>query len=145
MAIFGKSVFQSVLDELSSDAEAVPDEEAEPSVDSVVRGPNASFLLAETLDGAENDSPISDLYNDFGADAPGLPEVPAWAGRLSIQDVIADLALSGTMNEDELRRRRREFAHGNHPDRVSEVYKDEANTRMTIANMLIDDAIRKQT
>jgi hypothetical protein len=42
----------------------------------------------------------------------------------------------------ELRRIRRQFARGNHPDRMPASFRDQATRRMVIANGLIDQALK---
>ncbi len=56
--------------------------------------------------------------------------------------VAAELCLASARTRDDLRRIRRSFALRNHPDRVPAWLRDEATRRMTIANTLIDRAMR---
>jgi hypothetical protein len=69
---------------------------------------------------------------------PALPQPPK-----SEHEAVADeLHLTPNLTADDLARIRREFAKVNHPDRVLPPLRDEATRRMTIANSLIDEALR---
>jgi hypothetical protein len=81
----------------------------------------------------------------YGADSTLSPAtlVEEWAyGELSLdpQDIADELGLSTVGSVEALSSVRRKFALKNHPDRVRPAYRDRANQRMTIANMLIDQA-----
>jgi hypothetical protein len=51
--------------------------------------------------------------------------------------------LTGRENIDDLVALRRSFARENHPDRAPEDLRTNATLRMKIANMLIDETIRR--
>ena len=57
--------------------------------------------------------------------------------------LIAELGLKAGMTRSELRRLRRRFAIKNHPDRLTPPHREAASRRMTIANSLIDAALRR--
>lgn len=79
----------------------------------------------------ESDSPIEDL-------AVLLVELPT-----SVEEAVAqELRLSDVLQPAELERVRRRFAYRNHPDRVAPALKSQALERMTIANVLIDQALK---
>jgi hypothetical protein len=59
--------------------------------------------------------------------------------------LAAELGLRAGMPRAELRRLRRDFALKNHPDRVGPLRSETASRRMTIANALIDAALRQAT
>lgn len=63
--------------------------------------------------------------------------------RKSSKSVAEELALHEALTPSELKRIRREFAARNHPDRVPTWQRDEATQRMTIANVLIDRALKR--
>jgi hypothetical protein len=145
MPVFGKSLFETVLDGM--DVDEVDDDEEE----SFVHRPRVTpHFVADTsfADRAEQ-RPLGELYEDFGEPLPAepalppSPEPPEWLGRLSEQDVIDDLGLEPGMTRAEIRGRRRIFARGNHPDRVLEEFRDAATVRMTIANRLVEAALRR--
>ena len=64
------------------------------------------------------------------------------APRSEHEQVLAELHLTSNLTAHDLKLIRRKFAMANHPDRVAPPIRDEATRRMTIANMLIDDALR---
>ena len=56
--------------------------------------------------------------------------------------IAGELGLTPALGARDLERIRREFALANHPDRVLPAARDLATRRMTIANMLIDQALQ---
>jgi hypothetical protein len=65
---------------------------------------------------------------------------------MSEEDEVARaLRISRSMTPAELSRRRREFARSHHPDRVPEPFRAQATRRMSIANAMIDGALRSRT
>jgi len=58
--------------------------------------------------------------------------------------VAEELALDPGLSVDDLQRIRRKFALDNHPDRVAPWLREEATRRMTMANMLIDQALKRR-
>ena len=144
MPVFGKSLFETVLDAIEVD-EPEEDEEVSPRRPRVV----AHFLADTSFSERAEDRPLGELYEDFGAPAPAVPGVseppapPAWLDRLSEQDVVDDLGLAVGMAKAEIREKRRVFARANHPDSVIEEFREAATIRMTIANRLVEAALRK--
>lgn len=144
MPIFGKSLFETVLDGMDVD-EAGEDEDVS------VRRPRvtAHFLADTSFSDRAEDRPLGELYEDFGDPAspelnvPPSPEPPAWLDRLSERDVVDDLGLVTGMTGLEIKERRRAFARLNHPDRVAEPFREAANIRMTTANRLVEAALRR--
>lgn len=145
MPVFGKSLFETVLDGM--DVEEDEEDEAE----SPVRRPRvtAHFLADTSFTDRAEQRPLGALYEDFGEpppaepEAPPSPEPPAWLDRLTEQDVIDDLGLAPGMSKAEIRERRRVFARSSHPDRVTEEFRAAATIRMTIANRLVEAALRR--
>jgi hypothetical protein len=149
MPVFGKSLFETVLDGMDVEEEVDEDE------DVPVRRPRivAPFLADTSLsDDGDARAPggFGGLYEDFGEPAapepappPPSPVPPAWLDRLAERDVVEDLGLAAGMAKSEIREKRRAFARLNHPDRVAERYRDAATIRMTIANRLVEAALRK--
>lgn len=60
------------------------------------------------------------------------------------ESVAEELNLEAARTIADIRRARRKFALHNHPDRVPLANRDEATRRMTIANALIDRALKQQ-
>lgn len=144
MPVFGKSLFETVLDGMDAD-EADEDEEVP------VRRPRvtAHFLADTSFTDRAEKRPLGELYEDFGTfpsaepEPPSLPGPPAWLDRLSEQHVIDDLGLAPGMTKAEIRDKRRVFARSNHPDHVVEEFRNAATIRMTIANRLVEAALRR--
>ena len=156
--LFGKSLFQSVVDRLDAEAEAQTPED-EPNFR--INGLSTSFLP----DLPEQGHPLSESTADPRLDAylslmseetpPTEPEQPAeppealappppvWLERLSPDEVAEDLGLQPSDDRERLQERRRTFARDNHPDRLPEDFREQATVRMKIANRLIDEAIKR--
>lgn len=148
--LFGKSVFQSILTRL--DEEHVDEAEDKPSAGFRVSGLPMGFV-AETFDGPDLSDTASfhRLYGEDEEDLDSLPKeepeqqapvMPAHLARLTDAEIAADLDLKPGDMPDKLMARRRAFAKLNHPDRVHPEFRDQATRRMTVANMLIDQALR---
>lgn len=139
MPIFGKSLFETVLDSIEE-----PVEHDDEEVSSPVRGFNGGFVGREWSAGPEVDLDPSLLFDGFPPDpVVHESEIPEWIGRLSEAEITGDLALSNCRTESDLRERRRLFALANHPDRIAVEFRDQATRRMMIANQLIDAALAK--
>lgn len=145
MPVFGKSLFETVLDGMAP--EEVEDEEIP-----IPRSPRvAAHFLADTA--ISDDVPgvrdpgraFGTLYENF-APRPAEPEpptAPEWLERLSETEIAEDLGLVDGMSVSEIRSRRRSFARLNHPDGVAEAFREAATIRMTMANRLIEQALRR--
>ena len=118
MPVFGKSLFETVLDGM--DVEEVEDDEEA----SFVRRPRmtAHFLADTSFADRVDQRPLGELYEDFGEPPPEEPELPPspeppdWLGRLSEQDVIDDLGLVPGMTKAEAARREKDLG----PNRLVE-------------------------
>jgi hypothetical protein len=144
MPVFGRSLFETVLEGLDRDEEAA---EEIGAAYSPPRGLRVSFVgLAEEVEdsAALRDARLdwTDLFDGY-APPPKLDAPPAWLTRLSDAEISEDLALDQCRGPAEIRERRREFALANHPDRVGADYRDAATRRMMIANQLIDAALAR--
>jgi hypothetical protein len=161
--LFGQSIFQSVLDRLDSEeAEAAPQQTA-PS--HRIHGLNAGFAV-DVRDGVSVSSARADqayidnldLESVFSrpnaADAPSPaapapekvpapPVIPPHLVRTSAAEVAAELAITSADTLQSLNDKRRSFAKANHPDRIDPLYRDKATIRMKVANLMIDEAIRR--
>jgi hypothetical protein len=82
---------------------------------------------------------LARLYGEGRGDAIP-PPVPAADDAA----IAAELRLATARTREDLRRIRRSFAMRNHPDRVPAWLREEATRRMTIANAMIDRAMRER-
>ncbi|MCB1446157.1 MAG: hypothetical protein KDJ87_10285 [Rhizobiaceae bacterium] len=142
MPVFGKSLFETVLDGMETEGEAEDDEPV------VLRPRVGSAFVADTsFRDADDGRPLGALYEAFAEPSlsePSVPSTPAppdWLDRLSERDVADDLGLRPGMDRADIRARRRAFARENHPDRVHEDFRAAATARMTIANRLVEAAL----
>ncbi|MCF3638885.1 hypothetical protein LXM94_02740 [Rhizobium sp. TRM95111] len=153
--IFGQSVFETVVARLAAEAA-----EREPDVDGPAPSPWAppaglagsiaagkGFVFGRQAEAAYLD--MAGATRETGPEpaeppaAPPEPELPPHLARVSPQDVAEDLALTGRESAEELAGLRRAFARANHPDSVHPRMRENATIRMKIANMLIDETMRR--
>ena len=71
------------------------------------------------------------------------PVMPEHLSRIAPAEIAAELAISSADTVHSLGEKRRSFAKANHPDRVLPQFRDNATRRMTLANLLIDEAVRR--
>ena len=152
--LFGQSVFQSVLERLKAEEE--PDDEAEAPAAHRVSG-LATGLAFDVMEGVSAASQrIGQAYFDnLELDAaaataaepapPPEPEpvMPDHLTRTAPAEVAAELAISAADTALTLGEKRRAFARANHPDGVALPFRDNATKRMMLANLLIDEALRR--
>lgn len=146
--LFGQSLFQSVLERLAEEADDV-EEDAAPGTFRI-RGLSAGFVAerveADTAEFLRQQAFHRDLADDLPAAEPQAtqePVMPPHLARLSVVEIAEDLAIGPRDGLATLSEKRRAFARLNHPDGVEEKYRDRATTRMKVANLLIDEAIRR--
>ncbi|MGE7367932.1 hypothetical protein ACQKKX_02540 [Neorhizobium sp. NPDC001467] len=160
--LLGQSLFQSVLTRLEDERQEADDAPPEDA-DFRIRGLGAGFVMpagrpldiradgsayfdhdAEDLDRPPGDEQPQPMEGPAQTDVPEPQPadiMPAQLQRLTEAEIAEDLALSPNDDEAVLQDRRRQFARLNHPDRVAPQFRDQATTRMKIANQLIDRAI----
>lgn len=152
--IFGQTIFQSVLERLEA-------ESAEKAVDELptmsIRGLNTGFVAAKPGDTTfdDNSDSYSNLHSAYFAyqsddsevvqtQKPATPdpkpEKPAHLNRLRLAEIARDLDLNRDDTLETLARKRRAFAQENHPDVTASEWRESANVRMKLANLLIDEA-----
>jgi hypothetical protein len=156
--LFGQSVFQSVLDRLKAEDEDASDDAAPTShrvpgfttslafdVMEGVSAPSAQPGQAY-IDNLEVETAPS-LVNEVPVTPEPVPEpvMPAHLERTAPQEIAAELAISQQDTVQSLGDKRRAFAKTNHPDGIHPLFRDNATKRMTVANLLIDEAIRRRT
>ena len=154
--LFGRSVFQTILTRLDVEA---PDETPTTPPSYRVAGLTSGFVMpsgaAEDADAPQFDDPYRAMLDQLGTDVkevhsapqpeekrPKPPVMPPHLARLGEKEVAEDLGILPTDSSETLAERRRAFARLNHPDSVDALFRDKANTRMMLANMLIDRALR---
>ncbi|MCL6707211.1 hypothetical protein M8R20_09380 [Pseudomonas sp. R2.Fl] len=150
--LFGKSLFQSVVDRLLAEAPE-PEETGAPPPAGAPRGLAASFLAGATeAEDADRTAPRFDPYREAALTAPPpppkptepeKPPMPPYLKRLGEAEIAEDLGIAPGDDAGRLADRRRAFALLNHPDRVAQDYRAQATVRMTIANALVDDALQR--
>ena len=153
--MFGMTVFESVLERLKAEArQAAEDEAPDDDGPAEVRGLSSGFTGLGTggvfMSGPQAAAAYLDLYEEPAPAEPEQPPPPAEPPpppphllRVAPEEVASDLGLTGRESVEELLARRRGFARENHPDRAPEDLRANATLRMKIANMLIDETIRR--
>ena len=151
--MFGMTVFESVLERLKTEAreaaEAAGADTPDESGAGAVRGLTSGFAGLGTtgafVSGAQAAAAYLDLYEEPQPQPAAEPEPapPPHLLRIAPAEVADDLALTGRETTEELLARRRSFARENHPDRAPADLRGNATLRMKIANMLIDETIRR--
>ena len=152
--LLGQSVFQSVLTRLKEEQE--DDEESGGTTPGFrISGLSSSFV-PETVESPANLASQAEAYFAF---LPGIDEIvpepqviqepepeakiPDHLLRISPEEIEQELAITAADTAATLAEKRRLFAKANHPDGVAPEFRDNANTRMKTANLLIDSAIKQ--
>lgn len=142
--LFGKSLFQSVVERLAEEAEEADGPLADPAYR--ISGLSSGFV-AESVEAAPTQAFRLDAYlalmPDPEPENTEAPAVPAHLARLTIAEITEDLGMRADDDRDALADKRRAFARLNHPDQQPAAFRDKATTRMKIANLLVDEAIRR--
>jgi hypothetical protein len=154
--MLGMTVFESVLERLKAEAlQAEPEEDAAPIAPApTIRGLTSGFTGPGGSDafvsGSQAAAAYLDLYEETTPPEPAEPDPsppppapPPHLLRTAPEEVADDLALDGTESVDDLVGLRRRFARKNHPDQAPPEMRANATLRMKIANMLIDETIRR--
>ncbi|OJF94376.1 hypothetical protein [Pararhizobium antarcticum] len=149
--MFGMSVFQSVLERLKAEEEnSEAEDPAENEPVRGVRGLGQGFVSTLDQKGLNDQALVHRAYFDNAGEdmlAPpqpiAEPVMPDHLARTRPQEIAADLAFTDDETPASLTAKRRAFATRNHPDRHPVLFRQNATTRMKIANMLIDEALRR--
>ena len=149
--MFGMTVFESVLERLRAEARQAEEDAAEEPVESdgpgEIRGLTSGFAgigTGSTFVSGSQAAAYLDLYEEPRPIPPEPPPAPPpHLLRITPEEIAEDLALDDGEGLDGLLARRRSFARENHPDRAREDLRANATLRMKIANMLIDETIRR--
>ncbi|MDR9773476.1 hypothetical protein RJJ65_12535 [Rhizobium hidalgonense] len=151
--LFGQSVFQSVLERLKAEDETAEEAEAPAAHRVSGLGTGLAFDVLEGVSVASQrvgQAYFDNLEQEAAAGveqpAPALPPepvMPDYLTRTAPQEVAAELAISAADTPLTLSEKRRAFARANHPDSVALPFRDNATKRMMLANLLIDEALRR--
>lgn len=146
--LFGQSIFQSVLERLKEEDAGEAEEPAAHRVPGFPTG--LAFDVMEGVSAASQR--VGQAYFDnlgpepaIAAPPPPEPEpvMPDHLARIAPEEIAAGLSISSADTQQTLNEKRRAFAKANHPDGVAEPFRANANRRMMIANLLIDEAMRR--
>ncbi len=148
--MFGMSVFQSVLERLKAEEDAEAIAEVDHPSPYGVRGLGPSFVAGKVQAAATDHALVQRAYFDMAGDdmlAPPrpipAPVMPDHLARTRPEQIAEDLGLTDHETTATLALKRRIFAAQNHPDCHPPQFRPPATTRMKIANMLIDEALRR--
>jgi hypothetical protein len=151
--LFGQSVFQSVLDRLKADDDDRNEHDVPASsrIHGFTTGLAFNVMEGVSVASAQPGQAYLDIL-EFNvpageeipqAQAEAEPVMPEHLSRIAPQDVAAELSISARDTVQSLGEKRRAFAKKNHPDGVDMLFRQNAAKRMTIANLLIDEAIKR--
>ncbi|NGO62486.1 hypothetical protein G6N76_02280 [Rhizobium daejeonense] len=152
--LFRQSLFESVVERLSEEGTDAADEES-PAVSHRIHGMPGNYLADSLMTEPQEATRLQQAYlflmEDGPLDEPAAPPppqarapvIPARLVRLSLEEIAEDLGIAPTDDREKLAERRRQFARLNHPDKVDADFRERATKRMKIANLLIDEAIRR--
>ncbi|WP_075289630.1 hypothetical protein [Pararhizobium arenae] len=145
--MFGMSVFQSVLERLKAEeAENLPGEPSAVMATSVSAPFVGNFAAAGHVDRIMVHHAYLETSGEEMLKPPKpkpKPVMPDHLRRTAPDQIAADLGLADIETVASLTEKRRRFAGENHPDRFAEDFRANATLRMKIANMLIDEALRR--
>ncbi|EJL50803.1 hypothetical protein PMI09_04839 [Rhizobium sp. CF122] len=152
--LFSQSVFQSVLDRLKAEDETVEqDAPASARVSGLNTGLAFNVMEGVSVSSARPDQAYFETLEFIPPETvaeplpPPEPEpepvMPDYLARITAEDIAAELDISARDTVQSLSVKRRAFAKKNHPDRVDPLFRENATKRMTTANLLIDQALRR--
>jgi hypothetical protein len=130
---------------------AMSDDDDPPATRRAAAAPQGSIELRQAIDRMAgrlrsyiSAGLLARLYGDAAHRAPAqeTPEEPSLPSKSEHEQVVDELHLTPNLTPADLKRLRRRFAKANHPDRVAPAVREQATRRMTIANSLIDQALR---
>ncbi|WP_337269062.1 hypothetical protein [Oryzifoliimicrobium ureilyticus] len=153
--LLGRTPFQSVLDRLDAENEEQADGEA--SSFSRIQGLGSGFAVEQPclsvqssrrpdqdyVDNLLDVMPAEAIDLEKPAEEPPAPQMPEHLNHITLEEIEAELAISAEDTVQSLGDKRRHFAKTNHPDSVHADFRPNATIRMTIANSLIDKALRR--
>ncbi|MGV1769607.1 hypothetical protein ACQZ6B_05465 [Agrobacterium vitis] len=154
--LFGQSIFQSVVERLSNEGAEKAEREGGANhyrvsglntgfvqENSHVPQAAAAWAQEQYLELMPDEEAVSEA--ELAEEEVAPPEMPAYLARLAPEEVAEDLGIADNDEASSLKAKRRAFAQLNHPDLVHPLFADAAHTRMTIANQLIDQALKTRS
>ncbi|MDQ0561737.1 hypothetical protein QO004_003537 [Rhizobium mesoamericanum] len=150
--LFGQSVFQSVLDRLKAQDETVEENvPASARVSGLNSGLAFNVMEGVSASSARPDQAYFETIEFAREKTEPLtrpepepePVMPDYLAHIKEDEIAAELDISALDTVQCLSLKRRAFAKKNHPDRVDPRFRANATTRMTTANLLIDQALRR--
>ncbi|MEJ2118129.1 MAG: hypothetical protein P8Y36_09615 [Alphaproteobacteria bacterium] len=141
------SNFRTVLDMLGDDAdEGAFQQPTSQAFYGVWRSSDQMQYAFDSISSENITAPMERVTRVYDESPPAAQDTatgPAPA-KMGGKPVHEELGLRDDLSDAELRRLRRDFATRNHPDRVPLWQRDEATERMTLANVLIDRALKRK-
>lgn len=142
----GNRDFAALLDELIAASATTDDRPGRPTI-------SFDYLsVAEELHSGRIRVSVDAVAAEY-READATAEVPSGEAdaqkaeeplpSIEPEAIWKELGLADVANADELGRKRRAFAFGNHPDRVAPHLRQRAMVRMQVANMMIDEMERR--
>ncbi|ASP88055.1 hypothetical protein [Sinorhizobium meliloti] len=142
--MFGMSVFHSVLERLKAEQAEELTNEARGGWRGTVIGAAPGFIAESSAHAWASRGAVEQAYRALAADERSEPfSMPDYLTRTSLAEVASELALGEAETALTLAAKRRRFAAANHPDRLPVEARLNATLRMKLANMLIDEALRR--
>jgi hypothetical protein len=142
--MFGMSVFHSVLERLKAEQDDGLSDEASDGWRGTAIGATPGFVAENAAHTWASRSAVEQAYRAVAAEERSEPfSMPDHLKRTGLAEVASELSLGETETALTLAAKRRRFAAANHPDRLPVEARLNATLRMKLANMLIDEALRR--
>lgn len=141
------SNFRNVLDMLGDGADEGTSQLADAqAMNGIWRSSDQVQYAFDSISSGNTSAPLDRVTRLYDEAPPQMQQDPPKAVNVkaSGKSVLDELGLRDDLTDAELRRIRRDFAVRNHPDRVPLWQRDEATKRMTLANVLIDRALKRK-
>jgi hypothetical protein len=116
--------------------------EPDDAKEETVRVSSTPWFVPETADfnDAGTAAGLADIYKE--REEAAVPAPPPRLRSVDPDEIARELDLASCADTAALKQSRRTFAAANHPDRVDPRLRENATTRMMIANRLIDQEIK---
>jgi hypothetical protein len=141
------SNFRNVLDMLGDGVdEGASQHTGAQAMNGIWRSSDQVQYAFDSISSENISAPLDRVSRVYGETPPQMQQDQPRAAnfKASSKSVFEELGLRDDLSDAELRRIRRDFAVRNHPDRVPVAQRDEATKRMTLANVLIDRALKRK-